>query len=181
MMESIKPTRRIDSKNELTLIYNINYFYKKFSRSNKYIDSLDYRFKKQKVLTFAQYKLIIRTYFKIYFYELFYGDKPLYFCLTGKLMKARVTPFTLVQKNIKISAAITALWYNKLLRTLNTQCKIRLLNSSTGKFAAMRQEYSKNNDLGLLPMISKKKQEFIKKKLIYQHDDKRIIFFQPNP
>lgn len=173
------PEETLDSKNEIRLVYNIVYFYNRFLQKHKYIDSLKGKKKKDNVLTLKQYKLIVKTYFKIYFYEVFYINKPLYFCLTGRLMRVRVTPFT-VGKNVKLTSAITILWYLKCLRTMHTHCTIKLLRGSSSSISKIRQQWVKENDLGLLPMIMVKKEEMFNNKLMYQNNDKRNIFFQSN-
>lgn len=168
----------LDSKNEIRLVYNIAYFYGKFIKENKYIDSLAGKRKKDRILTLKQYKLIIKTYLKIYFYEVFYIDRPLYFCLSGRLTRVRVTPFTIFRNNIKLKAAITIVWYLKYLKSMDSHCTIKLMNGSSSAVSKIRQQWAKENDLGLLPMIIVKRKELINNNLMYQNDDKRNIFFQ---
>ncbi len=172
----IMPEETLDSRNEIRLVYNIAYFYGKFLQKYRYLDSLEGKRKKDKKLTYRQYRLIVKTYLKIYFYEVFYIDRPLYFCLTGKLMRVRTTAFTM--NNTKLSPSITVIWYLKYLQTLDYLCTIKLMNGSTSLIAKIRKQWKNENDLGMLPMISVKKKEFKDKNLMYQHHDKRSIFFQ---
>lgn len=153
--------------------YKSDYFYSNFKKNHRFIESLPGKRKKDRVLTYTQWKKIIYTYFKVYFFELFYIDKPLYFILSGRAIRVRTTPF-LTPKKALIKSSITMLWYLKPLYSLG-RCRINFIRGSNGIMPKIRQEWAKNNDVSLLPMIRETKKKMIQNKTLFLENDKRDI------
>lgn len=160
------------------LHYKIDYFYANFIKKHKYFDSLEGKNRRQKVVTLKMYKKIVSTFFTIYFYEAFYLDRPMYFILSGKIIRVRTTEFITMANN-KIKPVITVLWFLRPLFSL-AKCRIAMVTGSTNIIPKIRREWTSQNDLGMLPIIMVKKKEILDNKLMYLKDDKRNIFFRKN-
>ena len=174
-MKTDKPTQLVNQEERIS--FKIDYFYKKFVSNNRFIESLGEK-KKEQTISFQLYRKIIKTFFLIYFNEVFFSTKPLYFMLGGVLERVRITPFRALNNHL-IKSTVSVIWYLRPMNTMSA-CSIRLMNGSTGAMPKLRNQWAEENDLGLLKSKPERKNEIKETKTKYLYNDKQSIFFRSN-
>ena len=112
-------------------------------------------------VTFQLYRQIIIKFLTIYFYDVYFLNRPFYFFLSGNLMlnKAgntirenrivgnKIVPFK------KIGQTINLCWYNRPCERFFRCIKIKKLSGSTNRLPLIEKEWKQSNDVDKLPSI----------------------------
>lgn len=133
------------------LTFKIKDFFDDFEKNKLNCFEVESKSKKKitEKITFQQYKLIVKTFFKIYFYELFFTDKIVPFFLGGLIQRVKTTEFV-NKKNVVIPSCITALWFNRPSNFLLHNCAFVYRTGTTNLITYIRKDlevfYKKNYD-----------------------------------
>lgn len=144
-------------------VYNTEHFFREFENSKKNSYKLDGSRKKLKV-DMKLFKLIITTFFEIYFREVFYLNRPYYFFIGGKTIVCRNNE-RVNNKGVLIPKGISILWYLKP----NTTRKITIsfIRGKSVIIWNLIQEVKKNINLDTLASQREKYLQLCKNNLIY--------------
>lgn len=131
------------------------------------------KFKKHQKIDFKKYKSIIKKYFTIYFYEVYFLNFDIYFFLGGKITKTRCGNKIASQKTkdgklITINPSVGLLWYNRPSSRWWFSLSIKKQAGSTNMLPLIEKEWKAENDVGMLPHYGKKIQEIRKENKIFQ-------------
>lgn len=133
------------------------YKYEKFNVNDCYndYDSTSNHFSLSRV----EYKIIIKTFLRIYCYELFFLSYPIYFFFGGKLTKNRI-PGKVVKSKLKsqnnklisLNDSVGFSWYDRPFPKFR-EFTFKKLVGKTGALTMIQREWMKSNDVGLLPTL----------------------------
>lgn len=140
-------------------VFSIDYFYKLFLKEKKrYAPSLFSITKsKRKVdLPFDIYKKIVKEFFKIYFYELYFSNISSYFPWGGMIKKVRYPKWR--YKNLNGSdGAIGLFWYQRPSKRHYYMIDTIKLTGSTNQLPIIESRFRKNNNMDLLPIFTEER------------------------
>ena len=157
-----EPTVNIRKKR---IDYRIDYFWSKFKYSglNNFESLSDV--KKYQKIDKKIYLKIVKRFFLVYFNEVFYLNRPMYFVFGGEVIRVRVGNFILSRNYVKtyINSCISFLWYNRPMQSFFDNCRINLMNGKDElcPMAALRRQWTRENDVGELPAMKQKLKEAI--------------------
>jgi hypothetical protein len=122
-------------------------------------------------LSISEYKKIIKQYFNIYFYEVYFLKRPYYFFFGGKLKLGRCGNF--IRKNAKngkpiAGKSIGLLWYDRPSPRFWFSIDILKLTGSTNSLPKIEREWKEKNDVSLLPLISRLRKDLKEKKQLFR-------------
>lgn len=161
-------------------VLNIDFFYKKFKKEKKlYVPSLfgiKTRAVKPRALTFKEYKKIISTFLKIYFFELYMTKKTMYFFLCG-FMKLTTSPtWTKLKKRgyskektlHVVDKALVWFWYMRPSEKTFLMVKISKLTGLNNMIPKIEKIFNNNNDKDLLPIFTEERKKGKINKTLYR-------------
>ena len=142
-------------------------FYNNFNkkRINKF-DSLGKK-KADKAITYTTYCKIIKRFLLIYFYEVFFINKSLFFFLGGRLVRCKISSFR-IGKGIMINKTISVFWYMMPDISMIGSFSVVLQKGSTNVIPKLRREFCKTNDIDLLPLKMDLKKKVIESKTLFR-------------
>lgn len=122
---------------------NIKDFYKNFN-DKKSINN-DY----------SLYRKVVKTFLTVYFREVMFSDKPIYFIFGGKIKKIQVGNFfgknnVKEKKMVYLNLAVGFEWFERPCKTMEAQLRLRKLNGSTSSLTKIIKEWTKDNDISTL-------------------------------
>lgn len=143
-------------------VVNTRYFHDLFlARKRKYpLSYFHYYIKTRKrsiPLPDGLWKKIIGKYLDIYFNEFYFEDRPKYFPLSGKLVKAKSSQYFVNTNRQRTSTgrAIGWVWFQRPNIAYWGNVLIKKLNGSTNRVFALDKRYKADRDVELLPSIKK--------------------------
>lgn len=141
------------------------HFYDNFNkpRHNNF-RSLGYK-KAQRKVSYTLYCKIIKRFLLIYFYEVFFIDKPLFFFLGGKLIRCRISNF-FTDRGVLINKTISVVWYLRPEKSMVSKFRIDLQKGSSNIIPKLRREFCESNDVGLLSLKKDLHQKFMEQKIL---------------
>lgn len=98
------------------------------------------------------FKKIISNYLDIYFNDFYFQNKPMYFMLSGDLIKVRGAEIAINKKKGIFSEmkSIGWTWFNRPSLPYISNIKLIKLKGSTSRVGKLEKKYHMNNDYGLL-------------------------------
>lgn len=121
----------------------------------------------QEQISYTLYCKIIKRFLLIYFYEVFFLDKPLFFLLGGKLKKCRISKF-FTKRNVLINETVSFVWFMIPFNSLFARLRIDIQKGSSNIMPKLRKEFCQTNDVGLLPLKKELQKEFIERKIMFR-------------
>ncbi len=121
----------------------------------------------ERKLSYGLYCKIIKRFLLIYFYEVFFLDKPLFFILGGKIVRCRISPFIDNGKR-SIKKTISIFWYLKPYYCHKDLFLIQLQTGKRNTIPKLRREFLESNDVGLLPLKKDMIKEYSERKILYK-------------
>ena len=152
------------------MVFNVKDFFDDFEKSKKNDFKVLGKRKKDRKITLGQYKLILKTYFSIYFYEIFFIDKISYFFLGGYYQRAKVSQFIDRNSNKIIPETISGIWFQRATKYLYLYTFFNLQRGSTNLIAKIRKDFKSNNSFDGIPSINKKINEFCENLMFVKHE-----------
>ncbi len=163
-MKSDTTTTKILKNNE-RLVFKSRDFYNDFNNRKNCFRSLG-RKKEQKKVSYTLYQKIIKRFLLIYFYEVFFIDKPFFFFLGGKVRRCRISQF-FTKENTLIKPSISFLWFLRPHVRFTSIVRVDIQKGSTAVMPKIRKKFMENNDVCLLPLKNKLMQEYLDNNLMH--------------
>lgn len=163
-MKSDTTTTKILENNE-RLVFKSRDFYNDFNNRKNSFRSLG-RKKEQKKVSYTLYQKIIKRFLLIYFYEVFFIDKPFFFFLGGKVRRCRISQF-FTKQNTLIKPSISFLWFLRPHYRFTSMIRVDIQKGSTAVMPQIRKKFMENNDVCLLPLKNKLAQEYLDNNLMH--------------
>lgn len=120
--------------------------------------------KKDQKLTEKQHKSIIKKFLTIYFYEVYFFKRPVYFLFGGRIMKTRCGNWI---RKVKSSEKLTItnhsvglFWFFRPCARFWFSMNIKKVSGSTNAIPKIEKEWKNENDITSLPLSSMTKKEF---------------------
>ena len=157
------------SENKNRLVFKSRDFYNDFNSSKNNFRSLG-RKKEQRKVSYTLYQKIIKRFLLIYFYEVFFVDKPFFFFLGGKVKRCRISQF-FTKQNTLIKPAVSFLWFLRPHVRFVAMVRVDIQKGSTAVMPKIRKEFMEKNDVGLLPLKNNLRKQYIENNLMYVQDE----------
>ena len=161
-------TTKILENNE-RLVFKSRDFYNDFNNRKNSFRSLGKK-KEQKKVSYTLYQKIIKRFLLIYFYEVFFIDKPFFFFLGGKVRRCRISQF-FTKQNTLIKPSISFLWFLRPHYRFTSMIRVDIQKGSTAVVPQIRKKFMENNDVCLLPLKNKLTKQYIENNLMYVQDE----------
>ena len=157
------------STNEKKIVFKIKDFYLLFNdkKINKFPDLN--KGKVKYTVDFKTYILIIETFLSIYFKEVFYLNKSLYFFLSGTAIKCCNKKYINFE-NTLINDNVTFLWYDRPKTKIIPKIVLGLARGKQNPMAALRQNYVREYGIDNLPKYADLYNELHHRKTLYKND-----------
>lgn len=174
-----KQTREKSSDLE---VLNINFFYKLFLKEKKSYDPSLFcigkktRKKRKRKVTIKEYRKVIYTYLKIYFYELYLLKKPMYFFFGG-FMKIVLYPtwkrlqkrgFNKKEELHESERAFGLFWYMRPTKRYHFMIKLVKLTGKTNMIPKIESVFTRAEDKDLLPIFGEEWERAKQNKTLYR-------------
>ena len=169
----------LKQKNSKTVITNTKEFYQQYLKEKKgffYSRELDLNYnkksRKKEQITYRLFALIVLEYFKVYFHDLLFNSKDLYFFLGGRMTlcvlpkRIRVKVKNLNLNNLRDNLAF--FWYLKPSKRHNYIVQVKKAHGSLTHAKKLETKAIEMNMLELFPNFKQLKKDFTKKKLMYR-------------
>ena len=148
-------------------VLSIKHFYDIFNEK---------RSPKKPRVSFRDFKNIVFSYLKTYFYELYLNNKPMYFFFGGNMKLVAYLPWSDMQKRSntnkpvlhRIGRSIGLFWYNRPSERLYYMVKIKKLTGSTNILPKIEAMFNNNNDKDLLPIFTEEQKKGKIDKTLYR-------------
>lgn len=163
-MKSDTTTTKILENNE-RLVFKSRDFYNDFNNRKNSFRSLGKK-KEQKKVSYTLYQKIIKRFLLIYFYEVFFIDKPFFFFLGGKVRRCRISQF-FTKQNTLIKPSISFLWFLRPHYRFTSMIRVDIQKGSTAVVPQIRKKFMENNDVCLLPLKNKLREEYLDNNLMH--------------
>lgn len=152
--------------------YRVDDFYHKFNLSGfNYFKDLGTNEKSRKVNK-VLYRKILVNYFKNYFYEVFFLNKPMYFFLGGLMRLCRFGNKVVTIKNKKaldhMLHNVGLFWYNRPSQRFLFSMKLKKQKGSTNRMSKLEAEWKAENEITFLPLFLKLKKQHFQNKTYFQ-------------
>jgi len=148
-------------------VLSVKYFFDMFQlEKRRYPPSLfclgeKTRKKKPQPVPLSLYKKIILEYFKVYFYDFYMNESPIYFFLGGFLKKViykkwarKMAKGKAEKKFSRSDGAIGLYWYMRASQKMFYMVKIKKLTGSSNRLPEIENLYKDNFNKDLLPIFS---------------------------
>ena len=169
-------------KNCKPLVLNINYFYSLFLKEKKsYAPSLfSIGEKTRRTIprkpTLKEYKKIVYTYLKIYFFELYINRFKMYFPLGGLMKVVTISSWIHKQKRgyskekeyCKADKAFGLYWYSRPSPKMFFMVALKKLTGKTNMIPKIEKIFSQNQDKDLLPIFTNEQKKGKLNKTLYR-------------
>ena len=164
--------------------FKIDYFFNKFNRSGLNHFSTVSKNKKHQRIDLKRYKSIIGNYFRIYFNELYYLKKPMYFFFGGRMQLARCGNFIFQNpktgKYVTAGNAIGLYWNRRPCMRFWVSIDVRKMSGINNYLTKLEQDWKNHNEITLLPLLTNLIKEHRENKLLYnlteKHENNTNIF-----
>jgi hypothetical protein len=144
-------------------VIKVDYFYNKFNYSGlNNFESLSPKKAHQRV-SYKLYKEILLKFFTIYFYDVYFLKRSLYFFFGGSLKINKCGNWIRENKKEGLKKAnwsIGLFWYNRPCRRFEYAFKLKKQTGSSNRLPIIENEWKKSNDIGLLKTLCELKKEF---------------------
>lgn len=155
----------IQEKNCKLDVLNIDHFHKLYKKE-----------KRKRSFPLKDFKLIISTFLKIYFYELYMDRVPKYFFLGGKMKIVIYEKWAKKQRVgkseekvfVKSDNAFGLFWYDRLTPKLFFMVKIIKRTGSRTFIPKIEKTFKANHDKDLLPIFTKEQKKGITNKTLFR-------------
>lgn len=160
-------------KNSDLEVLNIGHFYKKFLKEKKSYDPSLFainkktKAKRKRQVTLKEFRRIISTYLKIYFFELYLNRKTMYFFLGG-FMKIVISKswsrlqkrgFSKVQTLHNSDRAFLLYWYMRPTKKMYYMVKIKKLTGKHNVVPKIEKIFNDNYNKDLLPIFTEEEKK----------------------
>lgn len=163
-------------------VLTIKYFYNLFLKEKKsYAPSLfsinkKTRKKRKRKVELKEFKKVIYAYLKIYFYELYFLKKPMYFFLGGFMKVVLYHTWTGVQRRgtkqkkefHESEKAFGLFWYMRPTMKTHYFVKLKKLTGTTNIIPRIEKTFSQTEDKDLLPIFTEERKRAKTNKTLYR-------------
>lgn len=133
-------------------VLNIDYFYDLYLKKHK----------RKKSISFSQYKLIISTYLRVFFKDLYLKNFISYFFLSGKIKIVTNSPWTNVQRRgnnktaelHKTGKSLGLFWYLRPNQKIHNTIKLKKMTGKRNAIPMIEKIFNENYDKDLLPIFT---------------------------
>jgi len=161
-------------------VINIDFFYKIFAKQKRrYHPSLfcigtKVKRQRKKIVTLQLFKKIVKEYLKVYFYDFYMNDLPIYFPLGG-LMKKVIYPkwvryMAKGKSEKRISGgnnSIGFFWFMRASQKMNYLVNIKKLTGTTNQIPKIENLYTSQKNKDLLPIFKQELKKAKSNKTLY--------------
>lgn len=144
-------------------ITKVDYFFDKFKYSGlNNFESLSKGGKTKKKITLAVYKSILLKFFTVYFYDLYFLKRKMYFFFGGEIMLNKCGNWIRDRKlgGLKKAAeSIGWFWFNRPCKRFEYAFKLKKQTGSSNRLPLIENEWKESNDVGILKTLSQLKKE----------------------
>lgn len=157
-MQDITPQTNTQEKKSKIDRIGVEFFYNKFRKENR----------KDKI-TLSQFKIVIKTFLKVYFTEVYVTKKTYYFFLGGK-MKLVLANTNLINKNTKklINKSLQLFWYNRPSPKMWFMVKFTKLSGSNSALSKIERLFNQIHNKDLLTIFTKEQKRGKKQKTLFR-------------
>jgi hypothetical protein len=143
-------------------VTKVDYFYKKFHFSGlNNFESLSPKKSHQRV-SYKLYKEILLKFFTIYFYDVYFLKRSMYFFFGGDLMLNKCGNWIRENKKEglkKANSSVGLFWFNRPCKRFEYAFKLKKQTGSSNRLPVIENEWKESNDIGLLKTLTVLKKE----------------------
>lgn len=140
-------------------IFRLNYFFDLFLKRKKLYPASYFLFpthtrKKKLPVSKKLFKSTIQTYLDIYFEDFYNRPEPIYFMLTGKLVKAHGESIDFKNGNFNKTQSIGWIWYLRPFLSYCSNIKLLKLKGSTSRVNKLDKKFQSEHDVFAMETVS---------------------------
>lgn len=158
-------------------VLRLKYFYDLFLKRKRLYPTSYFLFplntrKKKIPLDKLLHKKIIQTYLDIYFNDFYNKKSPIYFLLSGKLVKVKGSKFILNKKKgiFREAKSIGWIWYLRPSLPYISNIRLIKLKGSTSRLNKLEKRYHVDNDVDLLKPYNKAYRDLLNSNKLFKNE-----------